>query len=93
MYAGPSGWVCPDCDAPIKPYMGKRPPKDAKRIEHDSDRDEDVCDECDGTGQIDCVACDGEGFTICDHCFQHVDCEECEGGKVQCPVCAKKDNP
>lgn len=95
MYAGPSGWVCSCCDAPIKPYMGRKPPKDAKRIEHDSDEHkEEVCDKCNGTGKIDCIHCDGDSYTICKHCGQDVNCKECHGrGKVPCPVCTKKGKP
>lgn len=93
MYAGPSGWVCPSCPAKIKAYDGK-PPKEAKRIEHDCDREEDVCDECNGTGVVDCDECDGSGHTECFHCQSEIECDECDGsGEMPCPVCTKKVKP
>jgi hypothetical protein len=93
MYAGPSGWVCPNCPAKIKAYDG-RPPRHAKRIEHDDSREEEVCDECNGTGEVDCDSCDGCGYMDCPHCGQDMDCADCRGeGVMRCPHCTKGTRP
>ena len=85
MYAGPSGWVCSECDRKIVPYAGRKAPKTAKRIVHDPTED---CKTCSGTGLIECEECLGDCVIECPHCGQEMDCEECDGeGKVSCPDC------
>lgn len=53
------------------------------------------CAECGGSGtdQIDCEDCSGTGSVDCPHCCQEMDCEECDGtgkkgdSKKVCNVC------
>lgn len=44
-----------------------------------------TCDECDGTGEVDCDYCD-DYSTECEECggFGVIDCEECDGtGEIE----------
>ena len=90
MHAAPSGWVCMECDAKIRPYDSSWPRPKELDIGHEceTDPDEDECEECNGTGMVECEYCDGDGFTVCEHCGSEVDCEHCDGeGQVKCPEC------
>lgn len=45
-----------------------------------------MCPECDDTGVIECLECEGPSQEIT---VDYVDCEYCEGeGEVECPSCS-----
>ena len=87
LWAGPSGWVCSECDAKLVPYHdSERPQLDI--VPSGAAPERKPCDECDGTGSVECEHCDGDGYTVCTHCGSDLDCEACDGeGKVECPEC------
>lgn len=46
--------------------------------------EEDICEECDGEGLVECEECMGHGQ--CFHCGH--DCDICGGeGSLECPLC------
>jgi len=51
----------------------------------------EVCDECHGTGKVDCPLCGGDGEIECSECGSTYECRYCSGrGKVDCPVCEEE---
>lgn len=59
-----------------------------------TDVEDPVCEECDGTGKLDCEDCSSKGTSTCPVCDGEPDddpdelCEECSGtGKVDCEEC------
>lgn len=50
----------------------------------DAEVTETTCDECNGTGKANCSRCDGTGERECGECGQDCDCDDCDGGKVDC---------
>jgi hypothetical protein len=46
-----------------------------------------LCDECNGTGQVDCDHCDGMGYLEDEDRGVVRDCRYCDEGKIECPVC------
>lgn len=89
MWLGSSGWVCPDCDAKIRPRGEGIVALGVPRIEHDNESGAHrVCEACCGLGQVDCLHCDGDGEIYCEHCGSYSDCSECDGeGKIECDEC------
>lgn len=87
LLAGPSGWICSECDAKIVLYKGQLPAR--LDIVPSGDLPErKLCDECDGTGSVECEWCNGDGYTVCEHCDSEVDCKACDGeGRVECREC------
>jgi hypothetical protein len=88
MYASQSGYVCIECDARIVPWTALRPRPTPLDIGTDVEPDEDEpCDECNGTGRVNCGHCDGAGYSECECCGSEIDCKHCDEGKIECPVC------
>ena len=87
MLAGPSGWVCSECDAKIVLYKGDVPER-LDIVPSDAAPGPKRCDECNGTGNVECETCLGDGYKTCTHCGSEVDCKDCDGdGVVECPEC------
>ena len=89
LLAGPSGFVCPDCDAKIVLYSLSVPrPAELDIVPSDAAPARKRCEECEGTGNVECEECDGDGYEVCEHCGSEVDCLHCDGeGNVECPEC------
>jgi hypothetical protein len=87
LLAGPSGWICESCDAKIVPYGNNGPA--VRDIEPSGAiPGRKLCEECEGTGSVECGDCAGDGYKVCDHCGSEVDCEFCDGeGDIECREC------
>ena len=87
LLAGPSGWVCPACPAKIELYGGYVP-DELDIVPSDAPPARNLCEECNGTGNVECEECDGDGYEVCEHCSSEVHCPHCDGeGNVECPEC------
>ena len=50
--------------------------------------DQELCEHCKGTGEVECEVCDGTGSEDCPHCGHDMECEECDGERfVTCCEC------